>query len=187
MGMDFSTIIREARTSSGLSQPELAAKAGVGVATVWRFERDGDGTIDVLTRICRALDLRFTGLPREQDFGAQVQMLRTRRGWSQERLAERIGVSVGSITRLETGNARIETLSAALAVLAPKARVRISEIPHWGVGASRDERFTPPDLLEKIVHVIGPIGLDPCGHPDSAVRAAKFYYDTDDGLARPWK
>ncbi len=186
MGMNFAAIIREARTSSGLSQPALADKAGVGVATLWRVEKEGDGTVDVLTRLCRALDLRFAGLPRAESFSEQVKLLRTRRGWSQERLAERIGVSVGSITRLEIGNARIKTLDAALRVLAPQARIRKPEVTHWGVGA-RDERFTPPDLLEKIERVIGPIGLDPCAHPQSKVRADRYYYIEDDGLAQPWK
>ncbi len=187
MEMDFRTTIREARTTSGLSQSDLATKAGVGIATIWRIEKDGDGTIDVLSRICRALDLRFTGLPRVDGFNEQVRILRTRRGWTQERLAERIGVSVGSITRLETGNARIKTLSAAFAILAPKARIRRAEIPHWGVGASRDERLTPPDLLEKISHVLGSIDLDPCAHPQSKVHASTSYYVEDDGLAQPWR
>ncbi len=186
MGMNFATIVREARTSSGLSQPDLAAEAGVGVATVWRIEKDGDGTVDVLTCLCRALDLRFAGLPHADSFGDQVRTLRTRRGWSQEKLADRVGVTVGSITRLEIGNARIKTLEAALGVLAPGARARKPEVTHWGVGA-RDERFTPPDLLEKVERVIGPIGLDPCGHPQSKVRADKIYYLEDDGLTQPWK
>ena len=185
MEMDFSAIIREARTTSGLSQSDLATKAGVGIATIWRIEKEGDGTIDVLAGICRALDLRFTGLPRAGSFGDQVRALRTRRGWSQERLAERIGVSVGSITRLETGNARIKTLSAALKVLAPEARVRKPEIAAWGTGA-RDERFTSVELLERIERVIGPISLDPCGHPHSPVQADRIYYFEDDGLKQPW-
>jgi hypothetical protein len=39
MEMDFSAIIREARTTSGLSQSDLATKAGVGIATIWRLRR----------------------------------------------------------------------------------------------------------------------------------------------------
>jgi transcriptional regulator with XRE-family HTH domain len=187
MGMNFAAIVHDARTTSGLSQSDLAAKACIGIATLWRIEKDGDGTIDVLTEICRALDLRFTGLPRAGSFGDQVQVLRTRRGWTQSQLAERIGVSVGSITRLETGNARIKTLSAAFAALAPKARIRKAEIPHWGVGASRDERLTPPDLLDKIINVIGSIDLDPCAHPQSKIQASTSYYAEDDGLAQPWR
>jgi hypothetical protein len=95
-------------------------------------------------------------------------------------------VSAPSIIRLEGGNARILTLSAVLAVLAPKARVRKPEVAHWGVGA-RDERFTPPNIFAKVVHVLGPIDLDPCGHPESPVRANKIYYPEDDGLAQPWE
>ncbi len=186
MGMEFAAVIRNARISSGLSQPDLATRAGIGVATVWRIENDGDGTVDILGRVCKALDLRFAGLPRGGEFGQRIKVLRARRGWSQQTLAERIGVSVGAIARLETGNARIKTLEEALALLAPGARVRRPEVSHWGVGA-RDERFTPPDLLEKIERVIGAITLDPCAHPKSKVRADRYYYLEDDGLAQPWQ
>jgi phage N-6-adenine-methyltransferase len=186
MGMEFAAVIRNARISSGLSQPDLAAKAGVGVATIWRIENEGDGTVEVLGQVCQALDLRFAGLPRGDGFGPRIKVLRARRGWTQRTLAERIGVSVGSVTRLETGNARIRTLEQALTLLAPGARVRRPEVSHWGVGA-RNERFTPPDLLERFERVVGPITLDPCAHPNSRVRAERYYYIEDNGLAQPWK
>jgi DNA-binding XRE family transcriptional regulator len=83
MGMEFAAVIRNARISSGLSQPDLAAKAGVGVATIWRIENEGDGTVEVLGQVCQALDLRFAGLPRGDGFGPRIKVLRARRGWAQ--------------------------------------------------------------------------------------------------------
>jgi hypothetical protein len=88
--VDFSTIIREACTSLGLSQSDPASP---GIASVWRLENNGNGTVEVLTRLSVVLDLRFTGMPRGRSFGDPIKALRTRRGWSQERLAERAGVS----------------------------------------------------------------------------------------------
>lgn len=187
--MDFATIIREARTSSGVTQDELAARAGVTANTIWELESRGSGTVALLTKVVAALDLRFAGLPQGGEFADKVRALSARRGWTQAQLASRAGVSVPTVANLERGNARIATLSAALAVLAPKARVRKPEVTHWGVGG-RDERFTPQYLLDKIERVIGPIDLDPCGHPQSAVRAKRIYYIEDDGLVQPregWK
>ena len=89
--MNFASIVREARTSSGLSQAELATRAGVTTNTVWEMENQGSGTVAVLSKIIAALDLRFTGLPKGRSFADQIRTLRTRRGWTQERLALRAG------------------------------------------------------------------------------------------------
>jgi phage N-6-adenine-methyltransferase len=183
--MDIAAIVREARTSSGLSQSDLARRAGVSIHAVWELENRGNGTVDVLSSVVAALDLRFAGLPRGKTFAEQVRTLRGRRGWSQERLAERAGVSPPAIMRLERGNARIATLSAVLAVLAPKARVRRSDFAAWR-GGNRDCRFTPRDVIDQIVSVIGLISLDPAGHPDSPVVASKVLTEEDDGLSHPW-
>lgn len=183
--MDFSAAIRKARTSSGLSQTDLAERAGVSPHAVWEIENRGNGTVDILARLCAALDLRFAGLPRGKTFSEQVKTLRLRRGWSQERLAEHAGVSAPAIMRLERGNPRVATLSAALAVLAPKARVRRSDLAAWR-GGSRDCCFTPASVLERITRVIGPIDLDPTGHPESPVIASKTYTEEDDGLTHAW-
>ncbi len=184
--MDFATIIRDARTSSGLTLAALAGRAGVSPNAVWELESRGSGTVAVLSKLIRALDLRFAGLPKGNTLSEQVRTLRERRGWSQQRLAHASGVSTPAIVRLENGNTRIHTLSTALAILAPNVRVRKPDISNWGRG-SRDERFTPTDLLARIKAVIGPIGLDPCGHPDSAVVAETVYYAEDDGLAQEWR
>jgi len=183
--MDFGAIIREARTSSGLSQADLAKRAGVSIGAIYELEVRGNGTVALLTRLCTALDLRFTGLPRVSGFPRQVRTPRQRRDWSQERLARKAGVSAPAIMRLERGQARIATLSSALKVLAPNARPRKPEFARWRGGA-RDCRFTPREMLHRINSVIGPIYLDPCAHPASAVIAHQKLFEEDDGLSHEW-
>jgi phage N-6-adenine-methyltransferase len=183
--MDIATIIRDARTSSGLTQAELAQRAGCTANGVWEMEARAAGTMKLLATISTALDLRFAGLPKGRSFGEQIRTLRLRRGWSQEMLAQRSGLSAPAISRLEKDSARIAALSAALSVLAPKARVRKPQVAQWGAG-KRDCRYTPPDVLQRVEAVIGTIDLDPCGHPDSPVAAKKYLYEADDGLAHPW-
>jgi transcriptional regulator with XRE-family HTH domain len=182
--MNFPAAIRDARTSSGLSQTELAARANVSLHAVWDAER-GNGTVAVLAAIISALELRFAGLPKAGTFGERVKALRLRRGWTQEKLAGRAGVSVMALSRLERSNARIATLSAVLAVLAPQARVRKPNMTSSGDGSS-DEWFTPEAFMLKVSRVIGEVDLDPCAHPDSPVAAGRFYFKDDNGLALPW-
>ena len=133
--IDVANTIRSARTSLGLTKPTLAERAGVSVHAVWEVENRNNGTVALLSALCTALDVRFAGLPRGRGFGEQARKLRVRRGWSQDRLAERAGVSAPVIARLEQGNARIATLTAVLAVLAPKARVAQSVGRQWSGSA----------------------------------------------------
>lgn len=42
--------------------------------------------------------------------------------------------------------------------------------------SERDSVGTPPEVYEPIVHMLGPIGLDPCSHPGSQVPAKVRYY-----------
>src|SRR3712207_1469234 len=102
--MDFATIIREARTSSGLTQAGLAQRAGISSRAVWEIENQGSGTVTTLSALADGLDLRFSGLPRGKSLGDQIKTMRLRRGWSQQKLASRVGVSVPAIIRLEIGN-----------------------------------------------------------------------------------
>lgn len=182
--MDFASIIREERTSKGLTQGELAKRANCSLHAVWEAER-GNGSVAVLSALVASLDIRFAAVAKGETWGERVRALRNKRGWSQEKLAARAGVSTMAINRLENGNARIATLSAALGVLAPRARARKPQIASWGLG-SRDERFTPSDVVRRIEAVLDGIELDPCGHPKSPVRARRCIQKEEDGLKPPW-
>ena len=155
------------------------------------------GTVALLERIADALGVEFAGLPPGRTLAGRVKAARTRRGWSQEKLAERASVSPMAILRLERGNARIRTLAAVAGVLAPK--VRIARDGNTGIRQlgivrgtaqrsrrSRDRRFTPPDVLERIYAVIGEIDLDPAADRASGVVARRYLFESDDSLAEPW-
>ncbi len=47
--------VREARVALGLKQTTLAARAGVTVPTLRRFEQTGEVSLKYLARICHAL------------------------------------------------------------------------------------------------------------------------------------
>jgi transcriptional regulator with XRE-family HTH domain len=57
-----STLVRDARTTIGWSQRELAARVGTSQTKIWRIERADPGALDVATldRVLSALGLRST-------------------------------------------------------------------------------------------------------------------------------
>lgn len=178
-------MIREARMSQGLTQSELAIRSSVGVQAIWDLEH-GSGRLPVLVRVMESVDLRLTGLPRGRSLPERIRLARIRRGWSQQELGTRAGgLSKGAIIRLEAGTARVSTLEATLRILAPNVRARKPEVVRWAHG-QRDCRFTPLDLLEKLVGVFGEFALDPCSGDGACVRADRYYREEDDGLAQTW-
>lgn len=54
---------------------------------------------------------------------------------------------------------------------------------------SKDEWFTPTDIIEAARNVLGEIDLDPasCGLANETVRAKRYYSIDDDGLIRNWE
>lgn len=49
-----------------------------------------------------------------------------------------------------------------------------------------DERYTPSQLLD-LVYKFSPIALDPCWHPDCAVKASVTFTKEQDGLKQDWE
>lgn len=70
------TLIREARTAAGLTQAQLAARAGMAQPTIARLERPGSNpTVETLDRVLRATGHRLElGAP-EWQTGADVTLI----------------------------------------------------------------------------------------------------------------
>jgi hypothetical protein len=79
------------------------------------------------------------------------------------------------------------TIDAALAALAePQTEQVASHTLRVMTSSESSEWYTPPHIVDLVEATLGEIDLDPCGHPDSPVRATTTYTAADDGLARPW-
>lgn len=128
--------------------------------------------------------VEWIGLPPGSSLGARVRTARVRRGWTQETLAKKAGVSRPAVIRVEADRAYISTLGVVLDVVAPDIRPRKPVIRQFV--KSQDVRLTPPDFVQKVVSVLAEIELDPCGHPNSFVPATRQYFEEDDGLSREW-
>ena len=65
-GLRFGTVIRTARMKRGWRQVDLARRAGISQASVWRAERGGIAEMKVATIrwICAPLEIRVELLPR---------------------------------------------------------------------------------------------------------------------------
>ncbi|MGH1587298.1 hypothetical protein ACRBEV_01800 [Methylobacterium phyllosphaerae] len=73
----------------------------------------------MLTRQPAGLEARLARLLRGSTLAECVYILRQRRGGRRQKFAQLAGLELPAVERLESGNSRIVTLSAVLAVLAP--------------------------------------------------------------------
>lgn len=180
--------VRRLRRSLGWSQSQLADAATCAASAVSDLERGNNGTVVLLDRLSSALHGRWTGLPRGRTLVDRVAAARRKAGLSFARLAELAEISKGAALRLESGGARLVTLQRVLPFIAPAWGLRRPDVFQRLIdgGGERDVRFTPPDVLDKLTNVLGPIGLDPCGDPRSFVRAKQVFTEADDGLKQPW-
>ena len=60
--------VRLARQRLGLTQPLLASKSGVSVATLSRLEREGQGGVDNLLRVLQALGELTVSMPTSRNY-----------------------------------------------------------------------------------------------------------------------
>jgi transcriptional regulator with XRE-family HTH domain len=72
--------LRRARRDRGLSQAELAARAGAGRVTIARLEAGAaqDFRLGTLARLCTALDLELAALPRGGEAAQETRLARER-------------------------------------------------------------------------------------------------------------
>jgi transcriptional regulator with XRE-family HTH domain len=185
--IDVGASVKAARRKLGMSQAALADEAGCSRHAIWELEKQGSGTVTLLARVFDAVGLRFTRVP-EGQFGAALKTLRLARGLSQERLAISAGLSVPTVLRLESGNARIDSFCRALAVLAPRAGIRKNHGLWGGLAGYGDTWLTTPKFARSIERVFRcKIDLDPCHHSDAAFKPRLTFDESDDGLVQAWR
>jgi transcriptional regulator with XRE-family HTH domain len=182
--MNIGNLIRVERKAKGKTLVEIGNALGISDKTVWELEKQNRGTMAGLERVCQYLGVEWVGLPPGHTLGTRIFAERVKRGWTQEILAKKAGISRPTILRVETDRAYISTLGAVLDVIAPDIRPRKPVIRQFV--KSQDVRLTPPDFIEQVVSVLGEIELDPCSHPNSLVPATREYFEEDDGLSQSW-
>jgi transcriptional regulator with XRE-family HTH domain len=124
------------RETLGRSRAELAESSGVELAVIEQIERGDGGSVnlDTLRKLAGALGLSlcalFEGLDDDRidsgPFGPRLTLLRERRGWSREQLAESSGLSVDMIEQIERD--QFSPPLAELRRLASAFGVRLSEL-----------------------------------------------------------
>lgn len=121
-----------------------------------------------------------TYLRSDNEFGAwfdgQKFPFNRQRAWVLRAAAEREAeVRKEVATQVATGgDSNIKTALAAV-----RQGVHFtSNTPEW---------YTPPEIIERTVHLFGVIDLDPCSNTGKAnVPSRKHFTESDDGLTHPW-
>jgi transcriptional regulator with XRE-family HTH domain len=181
--MDFKIELRAARRQSGLSQEELAARAGVSRSAIVLLE-GGKGSMRALAAVSPHLNFRPVGIGDGQRMAAQVRSARAKRRLTQAEVAAKAGVSIPTVRGIERGTGTVRSLQAVLAVVAPAARANAVFRSHWHV--KEDVRLTPPEFIDEIVAAFGPVSIDVAAAPTGFVRADRYLYEADDGLRTRW-
>ena len=175
--------MRQARKGCGLTQEELAERANISRSAIVKLEINR-GSCGTLRKVRPYIGFRITALASGNEPAEQVRNARFRRGYSLEKVAKGAGVSIPTVRLIEAGGGTIALLSAIIQFLAPKARANGLYRAHWQV--RKDVRFTPPQLIETIIEILGPIALDPAGDERSFVNAQRTITEDEDGLATRW-
>jgi len=181
--MEIGSAIRRTRKSVGLTQDDVAIRAGVSRQAIVLLEQGG-GRMTTLAKVAPHIGFRIKGVARGDVINKQVQAARKQRKLTQQRLAERTGLSLPTVRAVERGSASMASLTAVLKVLAPEATEAVLVRAHWH--ERRDVRFTPPEVVEWVVASFGPISIDPAGDPQSFVQAERVLTEADDGLSTRW-
>lgn len=150
----------------------------------------GVGSVRNLIAVMSAVEFSLTGLGPGATLPAQLKARRLEKGLSLAKAASRSGLSRATVAALENGGGSVASLTALLAVLAPRARRRAPERSYWGQGdkLDRDSRFTPPDFMAAIYRAFGEVDIDPCAHVASPVvaRTKILLSEGGDGLVDDW-
>ena len=129
--MTFGERLQYVRRMRGLTQVELAKKIGLFQSEISRFEiGQTRPSLEIIRRLAKSLTITpnyLRGLENQtkivmiNKFGKELRHMRILRGFTQKKLAERIGLPRSTITHWENGHcnpslANIQRLAKALAV-----------------------------------------------------------------------
>jgi transcriptional regulator with XRE-family HTH domain len=187
--MDLLRELQKARSEKGLSQSVLADRIGVPRLTITRLEA-GSGSIQTLLAVMAALEFRISGVARGSTLPQQIRARRERFKLTRDDVASRTGLDPRTIEAVEQGRGTVRSLLALLNEIAPRAKKSDPPRASWAYDPrgleERDKRFTPGWFLAHIVEAFGSIDLDPCAHPNSAVRACRRIILPENGLTASW-
>ena len=117
--MNIGNLLRVERKAKGKALAEIGHALAISPNTVWELEKQNRGTMAGLERVCQFLGVEWIGLPAGRSLGARILSARLKRGWTQEIVANKAGISRPAVIRVESDRAYISTLGAVLDVIAP--------------------------------------------------------------------
>ncbi|MFI0257623.1 helix-turn-helix domain-containing protein [Streptomyces sp. NPDC017056] len=117
------------------------------------------------------------------EISTNIRKHRRRLGWSQERLAEAAGVSLGTVRKLEQGGvARVETLAQLAEALDVDTAALFA--PAASPEPVRDDGPSRQQLLDLRRHLMPPVGLvDVAGAQEAGVPRSVLLHDIDEAHA----
>ncbi|MCW2285612.1 transcriptional regulator with XRE-family HTH domain [Rhodoblastus acidophilus] len=178
-------MFRAHREAHGLSRQKVSELSGLSPAQLYRLEARNEATLKTFELGAAAIGLDFKHLVAAPTLGGQIKAERTKQGLSLRTLSAMTGVSVGTIRRIERDEAHIASAAKIMFSLSPQAAPKT--VRRGPIVRNRDVQLTPPDLLDQLRELFGPVCLDPCGNNKSFVDAKTTYYEYQDGLSLPWK
>ena len=180
--------LRSRRLESGLTQAEVASRAGVSRPTVSGLENGAKGQWVSLVEVLRVLELQIVGTDR-------ICAARHSRGLSIAEASRRAGLARPTVRQIErTGRGRVETVEALARVVGVSLRLgragRFYGADGVGNSSDQDEWYTPPEIVRAMTAAGLHYSLDPCcpGIGLTPVLADRYLslIAGDDGLAADW-
>lgn len=133
------------RRQAGLTQRQLADRCGLSLVLVEKLEQGTrtSARLASLMAMARALRVPVSALLEPSASpGLLVRTARRRRGWSLSMLADRTGLSVSYLSRIETGTRPLTSLST-IKRLATALGISPTQLVPWLGGDSADGEICP--------------------------------------------
>lgn len=184
-----------ARLAAKLTQAELSERAGLSRASILQIEA-GRGRLETLTQLAGQMEMVVDGKglpPISGGLGQRLAELRITRGYSRRAAAEKAGVSIPTITAIESGATAVlisavekyaEALGASMALVPVNANRT-----DWFKSSAYDAWTTPVDLARVLADAVGglfDIDVASAGAKHSPIPARRYFTMAEDGLAQVW-